>query len=106
MPPEAPAKRAGCVSAPVVLATETGVDQSAGAEVGVARLGLLRAHHGLLVDGPGTIAPIDPLTGLVADPQTTEVGDYLLVLAGPEAAPGLAHAPGGRPWRSRRNPSR
>ena len=75
------------------------VDQSAGAEVGVARLGLLRAHHGLLVDGPGTIAPIDPLTGLVADPQTTEVGDYLLVLAGPEAAPGLAHAPGGRPWR-------
>lgn len=75
------------------------VDQFAGAEVGVARLGLLRAHHGLLVDGPGTIAPIDPLTGLVADPQTTEVGDYLLVLAGPEAAPGLAHAPGGRPWR-------
>ena len=74
------------------------VDQSAGAEVGVARLGLLPAHHGLLVDGPGTLAPIDPLTSLAADPQTTEVSDYLLVQAGPEAAPGLAHAPGGRPW--------
>ena len=74
------------------------IDQSAGAEVGVARLGLLRAHHGLLVDGAGTIAPIDPLTNLAADPQTTEVSDYLLVSAGPEAAPGLAHAPGGRPW--------
>jgi hypothetical protein len=74
------------------------VDQSAGAEVGVARLGLLGAHHGLLVDGPGTLAPTDPLTGLAADPDTTEVSDYLLVLAGPEAAPGLAHAPGGRPW--------
>jgi hypothetical protein len=64
----------------------------------VARLGLLPAHHGLLVDGPGTLAPVDPLTGLTADPQTTEVSDYLLVPAGPEAAPGLAHAPGGRPW--------
>lgn len=74
------------------------VDLSAGAEVGVARLGLLPAHHGLLVDGPGTLAPIDPLTSLAADPQTTEVSDYLLVAAGPEAAPGLAHAPGGRPW--------
>jgi hypothetical protein len=74
------------------------VDQSAGAEVGVARLGLLPAHNGLLVDGPGTLAPIDPLTSLAADPLTTEVSDYLLVAAGPEAAPGLAHAPGGRPW--------
>jgi len=74
------------------------VDQSAGAAVGVARLGLLPAHHGLLVDGSGTLAPVDPLTGLAADPQTTEVSDYLLVAAGPEAAPGLAHAPGGRPW--------
>ena len=74
------------------------VDQSAGAVVGVARLGLLPAHHGLLVDGPGTLAPVDPLTGLAADPQATEVSDYLLVPAGPEAAPGLAHAPGGRPW--------
>jgi hypothetical protein len=74
------------------------VDQSAGAEVGVARLGLLPAHHGLLVDGPGALAPIDPLTSLAADPQTTQVSDYLLVSAGPEASPGLAHAPGGRPW--------
>jgi len=74
------------------------VNQTAGAEVGVARLGLLPAHHGLLVDGPGTLAPIDPLTSLAADPQTTEVSDYLMVQAGPEAAPGLAHAPGGRPW--------
>jgi hypothetical protein len=74
------------------------VDQSAGAEVGVARLGLLPAHHGLLVDGPATLAPIDPLTNLAADPQTTQVSDYLLVSAGPEATPGLAHAPGGRPW--------
>jgi hypothetical protein len=75
------------------------VDQSAGAQVGVARLGLLPAHHGLLVDGPATLAPIDPVTNLAADPQTTEVSDYLLVAAGPEAAPGLSHAPGGRPWR-------
>jgi hypothetical protein len=74
------------------------VDQSAGAEVGVARLGLLPAHHGLLVDGPATLAPIDPLTNLTADPQATQVSDYLLVSAGPEATPGLAHAPGGRPW--------
>ena len=74
------------------------VDLSAGAQVGVARLGLLRAHHGLLVDGPATLAPIDPLTGLAADPQVTQVSDYLLVSAGPEGAPGLAHAPGGRPW--------
>jgi hypothetical protein len=74
------------------------VDQSAGAEVGVARLGLLPAHHGLLVDGPSALAPIDPLTSLAADPQTTEVSDYLLTSAGPEASPGLAHAPGGRPW--------
>lgn len=74
------------------------VDQTAGAVVGVARLGLRPAHHGLLVDGPGTLAPVDPLTGLAADPQATEVSDYLLVPAGPEAAPGLAHAPGGRPW--------
>jgi hypothetical protein len=74
------------------------VDQSAGTVAGVARLGLRPAHHGLLVDGPGTLAPVEPLTGLAADPQTTEVSDYLLVSAGPEAAPGLAHAPGGRPW--------
>lgn len=74
------------------------VDQSAGNRVGVARLGLLPAHHGLLVDGPGTLAPVDPLTGLAADPQATGVGDYLLIAAGPEGAPGLAHAPGGRPW--------
>jgi hypothetical protein len=74
------------------------VDRSAGTRVGVARLGLLRAHHGLLVDGPGTLAPIDPLTSLAADPQATGVSDYLLVSAGPEGAPGLAHVPGGRPW--------
>jgi hypothetical protein len=74
------------------------VDQSAGAVVGVGRLGLLPAHHGLLVDGPATLAPIDPLTNLATDPQTAEVSDYLLVLAGPEAAPGLSHAPGGQPW--------
>jgi hypothetical protein len=74
------------------------VDKSAGAVVGVGRLGLLPAHHGLLVDGPATLAPIDPLTNLAADPQTTDVSDYPLVLAGPEAAPGLSHAPGGQPW--------
>ena len=74
------------------------VDQSAGAVVGVGRLGMLPAHHGLLVDGPATLAPIDPLTNLATDPQTAEVSDYLLVLAGPEAAPGLSHAPGGQPW--------
>jgi hypothetical protein len=74
------------------------VDQTAGARVGVARLGLLPAHHGLLVDGPETVAPVDPLTGLAGDPQTAEVSDYLLVAAGPEGTPGLSHAPGGRPW--------
>lgn len=74
------------------------VDQSAGAVVAVARLGVLSAHHGLLVDGPGTLAPLDRLTGLAADPATSEVSDYILVDAGPEAAPGLSHAPGGRPW--------
>jgi hypothetical protein len=74
------------------------VDRSRGARVGVARLGLLRAHHGLVVDGPATLAPIDPLTNRAADAQTAEVADYLLVAAGPEAAPGLSHAPGGRPW--------
>ena len=75
------------------------VDQSSGARVGVARLGLVRAHHGLLVDGPATLAPLDRLTGLPSDPAVTEVADYALAEAGPEAAPGLAHAPGGRPWR-------
>jgi hypothetical protein len=75
------------------------IDLSSGARVGVARLGLFRAHHGLLVDGPGTLAPLDRLTGLPADPASTEVADYALAAAGPEAAPGLANAPGGRPWR-------
>jgi hypothetical protein len=85
---------AEALSAPVPCS----VDQTAGPVVGVARLGLLRAHHGLRVDGPGTLAPVDRLTGLVADPATSEVSDYVLAEAGPEAAPGLSHAPGGRPW--------
>lgn len=74
------------------------VTAATGGVVGVARLGLFRAHHGLIVDGLGTLKPIDRLTGLEADPETTEVADWVMVAAGPEAAPGLAHAPGGRPW--------
>ncbi|WP_331755552.1 hypothetical protein [Streptomyces sp. NBC_01643] len=74
------------------------IDQRAGARVGVARLGLFRAHHGLVVDGLATLAPVDRLTGLPADPALDEVADYALVAAGPEGAPGLSHAPGGRPW--------
>lgn len=63
--------------------------------VGVARLGLLPAHHGLCVDGVEAVAPFEPLTGSRPDPATTRVGDYHLVAA---ASAGLSCAPGGRPW--------
>lgn len=66
--------------------------------VGVARLGLVAAHHGLPVDGPGALAPFDPLTGDAPDPAVTQVGDYWLTRA---AAAGLSCAPGGRPWQVR-----
>ncbi|MEW2382836.1 baseplate J/gp47 family protein [Micromonospora sp. NPDC047707] len=73
------------------------VDHSGGTpRVGVARLGVLPAHHGLLVDGPAAIAPLDPLTGGRPDPARQRVADYLLVRA---ATAGLSCAPGGRPWR-------
>ncbi|MFG2053040.1 hypothetical protein ACGFI9_03330 [Micromonospora sp. NPDC048930] len=73
------------------------VDHSGGTpRVGVARLGVLPAHHGLLVDGPAAVAPLDPLTGGRPDPARERVADYLLVRAG---AVGLSCAPGGRPWR-------
>ncbi|PZF95820.1 baseplate J/gp47 family protein [Micromonospora deserti] len=73
------------------------VDHSGGTpRVGVARLGVLPAHHGLLVDGPAAIAPLDPLTGGRPDPARERVADYLLVRA---ATAGLSCAPGGRPWR-------
>ncbi|MCW3819201.1 hypothetical protein ONA91_32645 [Micromonospora sp. DR5-3] len=83
---------------PVPCSIDTGADHQAGARVGVARLGLFPAHHGLVVDGPATLVPVDRLTGLPADPAVDEVADYMMVAAGPEAAPGLAHTPGGRPW--------
>jgi hypothetical protein len=62
--------------------------------VGVARLGLFPAHHGLPVDGFDTVLPHDRLTGRPPDPAVAGVADYWL----PRAAPGLATAPGGRPW--------
>lgn len=74
------------------------VEVRSGTHVGVARLGLVAAHHGLVVDGPATLAPVDRLTGLPADPATEQLADYLMVAAGPEASPGLSHRPGGRPW--------
>ncbi|MET9019915.1 hypothetical protein ABZV93_08035 [Actinopolymorpha sp. NPDC004070] len=84
--------------APVPCSIDLGDAGSDGPRVGVARLGVFGAHHGLLVDGPATLAPVDRLTGRRADPAVEEVADWLLVAAGPEAAPGLACAPGGRPW--------
>lgn len=78
---------------PVSVATDAGSPR-----VGVARLGLVAAHHGLPVDGPGALAPFDPLTGDAPDPAVTEVGDYWLTRA---AAAGLSCAPGGRPWQVR-----
>ncbi|HEX4698912.1 MAG TPA: baseplate J/gp47 family protein [Actinomycetes bacterium] len=78
---------------PVSVATDAGSPR-----VGVARLGLVAAHHGLPVDGPGALAPFDPLTGDSPDPAVTEVGEYWLTRA---AAAGLSCAPGGRPWQVR-----
>ena len=63
--------------------------------VGVARLALVSAHHGLCVDGPRAIRPFDPLTSGTPDPTATEVSDYWLIRAG---TAGLSCAPGGRPW--------
>lgn len=63
--------------------------------VGVARLALIGAHHGLCVDGPAAMHPFDPLTSGTPDPATTEVADYWLTRA---QAAGLSCAPGGRPW--------
>lgn len=74
------------------------VENLASTCVGVVRLGLVSAHHGLLVDGPATLTAVDHLTGLPADPASEQVSDYVMVAAGPEAEPGLSHRPGGRPW--------
>lgn len=74
---------------PVSIATDGGTPR-----VGVARLGVLRAHHGLPVDGPAAVAPYDPLTGDAPDPGVHDVGDYWLT----RAVAGLSSAPGGRPW--------
>lgn len=82
----------------LTAAVPCSVEVRAGTRVGVARLGLVSAHHGLLVDGPATLAPVDRVTGLPADPALEQVAEYLMVAAGPEAQPGLAHRPGGRPW--------
>ncbi|WP_426503077.1 hypothetical protein ACPPVO_36395 [Dactylosporangium sp. McL0621] len=82
----------------LAIAVPCSVDNRFGQRAGVARLGLLPAHHGLTVDGPATLAPVDRLTGLPADPLLSVVSDYDLVAAGPEAAPGLSHDVDGRPW--------
>jgi hypothetical protein len=63
--------------------------------VGVARLALVAAHHGLCVDGPAAVTPYEPLTSSVPDPATTIVTDYWLSGA---AAAGLSCSPGGAPW--------
>ncbi|MEO7070910.1 MAG: hypothetical protein ABI131_10510 [Nostocoides sp.] len=84
------ASEALTAAVPVSVATDAGSPR-----VGVARLGLRAAHHGLPVDGPGALAPFDPLTGDAPDPAVTEVGDYWLTRA---TAAGLSSAPGGRPW--------
>jgi hypothetical protein len=82
----------------LTAAVPCSVEVRGGTCVGVARLGLVSAHHGLLVDGPATLAAVDRVTGLPADPASEQVSDYLMVAAGPEADPGLSHRPGGRPW--------
>jgi hypothetical protein len=76
---------------PVSIDTQAGTPR-----VGVARLGVFPAHHGLLVDGPEALRPLDPLTGDEPDPATERVSDYLLTRARPA---GLSCDPGGRPWR-------
>lgn len=78
---------------PVSVATDAGTPR-----VGVARLGLVAAHHGLPVDGPGALTAFDPLTGDAPDPAVAAVGDYWLTRA---ATAGLSCAPGGRPWQLR-----
>jgi Baseplate J-like protein len=81
---------------PLTRDVPASIDSSAGSpRVGVARLGVLPAHHGLVVDGPAAIAPFDPLTGGHPDPTHARVTDYLLPRAG---TAGLSCAPGGRPW--------
>jgi hypothetical protein len=86
---------ADALTAPVPVSVST---DAGSPRVGVARLGLVAAHHGLPVDGPGALAPFDPLTGDEPDPAVTEVGDYWLTRA---ATAGLSCAPGGRPWEVR-----
>lgn len=72
------------------------IDTSGGSpRVGVARLGVFPAHHGLCVDGPQALVPYEPLTGEIPDPALSPVTDYWLTAAAPA---GLSCAPGGRPW--------
>lgn len=86
---------AEALTAPVPVSVTTGAGSP---RVGVARLGLVAAHHGLPVDGPHAVTAYDPLTGDVPDPAVTEVSDYWLARA---ATAGLSCAPGGRPWQVR-----
>lgn len=82
--------------APLQRAVPVSVDLRAGSpRVGVARLGVFPAHHGLIVDGSDAIETLDPLTGTHPDPALVAVTDYFLTAAG---ARGLSCAPGGRPW--------
>jgi hypothetical protein len=81
---------------PLARALPVSIDDRAGTpRVGVARLGVFPAHHGLLVDGPEAVRALDPLTGDEPDPATVRVSEYLLTRAFPA---GLSCAPGGRPW--------
>jgi hypothetical protein len=85
----------------LTTAVPCSIDATAGQPVvGVARLGLFTAHHGLVVDGGDndTLLPVDRLTGSRPDPEQVQVADYELVAAGADVSPGLSCAPGGRPW--------
>jgi hypothetical protein len=69
-----------------------GIDAGAGApEVTVARANLVRAHHGRVADGPGTLAPL-PRVG--EDPATAAIGAWSATSAGAPARPGRPGGPG------------
>ena len=81
---------------PLAADVPVSIDTAGGTpHVGVGRLGVLPAHHGLVVDGPEAVRALDPLTGDEPDPALTQVSDYLLERA---RSAGLSCTPGGAPW--------